>query len=59
MNENKYMGTSEAAKKWGLKPETVAKLCREGKIAGAEQDGKRQPWRIPINTSNPSKKGDH
>lgn len=59
MNEKRYMGTSEASKKWGIKSETIAKLCREGKIAGAEQDGKGRPWRIPINTSNPSKKGEY
>lgn len=49
----KYMGTSEAAEKWGCSRDKVSKLCREGKINGAEQDGPRKPWRIPENTPNP------
>lgn len=55
----KYMGTSEAAEKWGCKQATVSKLCREDKIKGAEQDGKGKPWRIPADAPNPfaKKKG--
>ena len=34
----KYMGTSEAAQKWGISQSKITKLCREGKIKGAEQD---------------------
>lgn len=49
----KYMGTSEAAEQWGCSRDQVSKLCREGKISGAEQDGPGKPWRIPTNTQNP------
>lgn len=57
----KYMGTSEAAEKWGCKQEAVSRLCREGKIAGAEQDKPGRPWRIPADTPNPFTKqgGEH
>lgn len=48
-----YMGTSKAAELWGCSRDKVSKLCREGKIQGAEQDGKRKPWRIPVDTPNP------
>lgn len=50
------MGTSEAAQKWELTQETISKLCREGKVIGAEQDGAGRPWRIPVDTPNLSKK---
>ncbi|MCI8781591.1 MAG: helix-turn-helix domain-containing protein [Lachnospiraceae bacterium] len=52
-----YMGTSEASEKWGCSQATISKLCREGKIKGAEQDGKGKPWRIPADTANPFKGG--
>ncbi|MCM1335112.1 MAG: helix-turn-helix domain-containing protein [Bacteroides sp.] len=52
------MGTKEAAKEWSCKQETVAKWCREGKIKGAEQDGKGHPWRIPIDAECPGKPRD-
>ena len=48
-----YMGTSEAAEKWGRSQATISKACREGKIIGAEQDGPGKPWRIPADTPNP------
>lgn len=48
-----YMGTSKAAEVWGCSQAYVAKLCREGKIKGAEQDGKGKPWRIPIDAPKP------
>lgn len=41
------IGTKEAAERLGLKQNTVSKLCREGKIKGAEQDSKGSPWHIP------------
>lgn len=44
------IGTKEAAERLGLKQSTVARLCREGKIKGAEQDGKGSPWHIPEST---------
>ena len=48
-----YMGTSEASKKWGCSRDEVSRLCRDGKIKGAEQDEKGKPWRIPVDTANP------
>jgi hypothetical protein len=47
------MGTNKAAELWGCKQAAVSKLCREGKIKGAEQDAPGRPWRIPIDTPNP------
>lgn len=44
------IGTKEAAERLGLKQSTVARLCREGKIKGAEQDSKGSPWHIPEST---------
>lgn len=50
----KYMGTAEAAEKWGRKQATVQKWCREkGKDKGTEQDGPGKPWRIPADMPNP------
>lgn len=44
------IGTKEAAERLGLAQSTVTKLCREGKIKGAEHDGKGSPWHIPEST---------
>lgn len=44
------IGTKEAAERLGIKQDTVAKMCREGKIKGAEHDGKGSPWHIPEST---------
>lgn len=41
------LGTKEAAELLKLKQATVAKMCREGRIEGAEQDAKGSPWHIP------------
>lgn len=49
----KYMGTSEAADKWGCSRDVVSRLCRDGKIKDAEQDKKGKPWRIPVDTPSP------
>ena len=35
-----YMRAKEAAKKWGVTQDLVARWCRAGKIDGAEQDAK-------------------
>lgn len=51
-----YMGTKEAAEKWSVKPSTITKWCREGKIDGAEHDGIGSPWRIPSNAKRPDRK---
>ncbi len=48
-----YMGTKEAAEKWGYTQNTISAMCREGVIKGAEQDAKGSPWRIPVDTPNP------
>lgn len=48
-----FMGTKEAAERWGYQQRTVAQWCRDGKIKGAEQDSKGSPWRIPVNTICP------
>ncbi len=44
------IGTKEATERLGIAQSTVAKLCRKGKIKGAEQDAKGSPWRIPEST---------
>ena len=44
------IGTKEAVERLGMAQSTVAKLCREGKIKGAEQDAKGSPWHIPEST---------
>ena len=36
--ENLYVGTKEASELLGFSQGTVSRLCREGKIKGAEQD---------------------
>lgn len=50
-----YMGTKEAAKKWGYSQATIAKWCREGIIKTAEHDKAGSPWRIPFNEKCPRK----
>lgn len=50
-----YMGTKEAAEKWGYTQATISKWCRQGMIDSAEQDSKGSPWRIPISTKCPKK----
>jgi len=42
----------QTAKDWGISTTRVAKMCREGRIAGAHKEGKR--WLIPENTIKPS-----
>ena len=49
-----YVGTAAMAELWGCKQSTITKWCREGKIEGAEQDGKRSPWRIPVDAQCPA-----
>ncbi|MCD7761034.1 MAG: helix-turn-helix domain-containing protein [Clostridiales bacterium] len=51
-----YMGTKEAAERWGYAQATISKWCREGVISTAEQDTKGSPWRIPINEKCPGKR---
>lgn len=44
------IGTKEAARRLEISQSTVQKMCREGRIAGAEQDHKGSPWHIPEET---------
>lgn len=52
--EKGYVGTAEAAEKWGLSREYVSKLCREGKIPNVKRDIHSGFWLIPIDAENPS-----
>lgn len=53
--ESAFMGAKEAAKRWGVTQATVSRWCREGEIAGAEQDAPGSPWRIPIDAVPPTR----
>ena len=49
-----YMSTKEAAKKWGVSPNTVSKWCREDKICFIAKPEKISgQWRIPIDAKYP------
>ena len=55
-----YRSVRELAKQWGVKPETIAKYCRTGKLPGALQYRHCRPsgvseyiWIIPANVSRP------
>lgn len=49
-----YMGTKEAAEKWGYTQATIAKWCREGKIClVVKPEKKGGQWRIPVNAECP------
>ena len=50
-----FMGTKQAAEKWGYHQSTIANWCRNDLIDGVEHDGKGSPWRIPINSKCPKK----
>ena len=41
----------EAAERWKITERRVSTLCKDGKIAGAEKQGKR--WMIPADTQKP------
>lgn len=41
----------EAAARWNITERRVATLCKDGKIIGAEKQGKR--WMIPADTQKP------
>lgn len=49
------VGVSVFAEKYNVSEDTVRRWCREGKIPGAEQDGKGKPWRIPEDAVPPQK----
>lgn len=45
MQESIYVSPEEAAKAFSVQPETIRRLCRDGKIPGARKIG--GVWRIP------------
>jgi len=45
MQESLYVSPEDAAHAFDLKPETIRRLCRDGKIPGARKVG--GVWRIP------------
>lgn len=57
---SEFMSTKTAAKKWGVKPETVASWCRENKLRNGnkpcEQDKPGSPWRIRVDAIPPNAK---
>lgn len=46
-----YLNTKEIALIWGISERQVRKLCAEGRVNGAELNGKT--WNIPANTQKP------
>lgn len=49
-----YISTTEAAKKWGIRQDSVCDAAKEGRIPGAEFIGGR--WHIPESVSAPTNK---
>ena len=47
-----YIGTKEAAERWGISERRIRALCRNGKIDGAVLEGKT--WKIPSNAKKPA-----
>lgn len=47
-----YIGTKEAAERWGISERRIRVLCRNGKIDGAILEGKT--WRIPSDAKKPA-----
>jgi len=45
MLKRSFYTPEEVAEYYGVHPDTIRKMCREGKIPGARQFGRR--WRIP------------
>lgn len=54
------MTTEEAAAKYGVRRDTVVKLCQRGRIPGAERvlKGKMLVWEIPDDAERPKRKND-
>ena len=50
---SKTIGTKEFAERYGVDQGTVARWCREGKIANAYQDAPGSPWHIPEDAKPP------
>lgn len=45
------MSIQEAVKKWGISSSMLARLCREGRIEGAEKN--KRSWMIPVDAQYP------
>ena len=52
-----YMGTKEAAERWGVTQKKVWSWCYKEVIEGVEQDERGSPYRILIRASPPNYKG--
>ncbi len=48
----KMMTIHEAVEKWGISPSMLARLCREGRIPGAEKV--KKAWMIPVDAEYPA-----
>ncbi len=46
------MTTEQAGKLWGVTPQRVSELCRNGRISGAFKIG--TSWVMPVDTQKPS-----
>lgn len=46
MLKKSYYTVEEVARYYSVSPETVRRMCREGRIPGATQFGRQ--WRIPV-----------
>lgn len=47
-----FLTTKEIATKWNITSRRVSKLCKEGRIIGAELKG--NTWLIPITAEKPT-----
>lgn len=52
----KYMDVNEAAEKFGVTKATISQWCLEGKIQGAVQEFRGQPWHIPVDAVRPQRR---
>lgn len=50
------IGVPEFAEKYGIRPDTVRRWCRNSLIPGATQGGKGKPWHIPVDAVPPGRK---
>lgn len=46
-----YLTIKEFSKKWGISERRILKLCQDGRISGAEKNGR--VWLIPEDTVKP------
>ena len=53
MLEGKYMTVREAATQWGWNPTSIRKLCRDGRIPGAQNFN--YDWAVPADAERPIK----